>query len=134
LINLWAFTIQNNPNNALSIWENDPYVPKIIELWLISRTSPYNQNRPNNIFMGYSQNRINHKRKHINIFRITIWLKRNRHLGRAYKENQLWPKNIHMQWHNLRNIRQFSNFGMRMHCLRDAPESFLIISPGDPII
>jgi hypothetical protein len=30
-------------------WENEPYVPKIIELWPITGTSPYNQNRPNNI-------------------------------------------------------------------------------------
>jgi hypothetical protein len=39
-----------------------------------------------------------------------------------------------MQLHNPKNSGQFSDCGRRMHCLRDAPEDFLIISHGDPII
>jgi hypothetical protein len=33
-------------------WENNPYVPKIIELCPITEISPYNQNRPSNIIYG----------------------------------------------------------------------------------
>jgi hypothetical protein len=33
-------------------WGNDPYVSKIIKLWPITGTCPYNQNRPNNILYG----------------------------------------------------------------------------------
>jgi hypothetical protein len=39
-----------------------------------------------------------------------------------------------MQWHNPINRKQFPNYGRRMHCLRDAPKNFLIISHGGPII
>jgi hypothetical protein len=38
-----------------------------------------------------------------------------------------------MQWNNPRNSRQFLDCGRRVHCLRGAPEIFLIISPGCPI-
>jgi hypothetical protein len=39
-----------------------------------------------------------------------------------------------MQRHNLKNSRQFPNCSRRVYCLKDAPENFLIISPGGPII
>jgi hypothetical protein len=72
------------PHNTIQtmhhqFWENDLYVPEIIELWLIIEQVHTIRIGPITFFMGYSQNHISHKRKHINIFQIIIGQKWNNH-------------------------------------------------------